>query len=128
MPVAGTASITDTGGTMQEAEADKGAMAGSGSFDFFVVNISSETLNGTVTWTGGSRSQSITVDGLKPGTMSEHQSFSPQSGAKDYWQYSAKGRKYQLNIYDADRYTVVVISDCGIGVLVTSTSPDTWSW
>jgi hypothetical protein len=33
-----------------------------------------------------------------------------------------------LNVYDNDRYTVVVISDYGIGILVTATSPDTWKW
>ncbi|MET8278156.1 hypothetical protein [Micromonospora sp. NPDC005174] len=114
---------------MDESEgADKGPMAGGGSFDFFVVNISSETLTGNVTWTGGSRSESVDVNGLAPATMSELQSFSPQSGVNDYWQWSEKGDKYKLNVYDKDRHTAVVISDYGIGVLVTNTSPGTWSW
>ncbi|MBM0275389.1 hypothetical protein [Micromonospora tarensis] len=114
---------------MQESEgADKGPMSGGGSFDFFVVNISSAALAGTVTWTGGGRSESLDVEGLAPAGMSQQQSFSPQSGKNDYWQWSEKGDKYKLNVYDQDRYTAVVISDFGIGVLVTNTSPGTWSW
>ncbi|MET8040576.1 hypothetical protein ABZU25_06885 [Micromonospora sp. NPDC005215] len=114
---------------MNESEgADKGPMAGSGSFDFFVVNISSEALTGNVTWTGGSRSESLDVDGLAPAAMSQQQSFSPQSGVNDYWQWSEKGDKYKLNVYDKDRYAAVLISDYGIGVLLTNTSPGTWAW
>lgn len=38
------------------------------------------------------------------------------------------GRQYQLNCYDGDRYVVVTISDYGIAVLPTKTSPYTWEW
>lgn len=112
----------------EEAETEKSEMASSGTFEFFVVNITSGELTGNVTWTGGSRSVPIDVTGLKPGEVSQKKSFSPQGGTKDLWQYSGRGRQYQLNVYDGDRYTAVVLSDYGIGVLVTSTSPDTWKW
>ena len=110
------------------AEDQKGEMVGAGTFEFFVVNITSSTLTGKVTWTGGSRSVSLDVNGQQPGTASRLQAFSPQGGTNDFWQWSARGRQYQLNVYDKDRYTVVVLSDYGIGVLVTSTKPDTWKW
>jgi hypothetical protein len=114
---------------VEPATEPKGQMQDEGgTFEFFVVNISSQKLTGSVSWKGGGRSVSIDVNGLAPGTKSEMKSFSPQGGVTDYWQWSARGRQYQLNIYDGDRYTVVVISDYGIGVLVTSTAPDTWKW
>ncbi|MFJ8664045.1 hypothetical protein [Streptomyces sp. NPDC093795] len=34
----------------------------------------------------------------------------------------------QLNCFDGDRYVVVTISDYGIAVLPTKTSPYTWGW
>jgi hypothetical protein len=113
---------------MAHDETDKVEMSGGGTFEFFVVNISSSELRGTVSWTGGSRKDSIDVTGLKPGAISRMQTFSPQGGVRDLWRYSERGRDYQLNVYDGDRYTAVVLSDYGIGVLVTSTSPDTWKW
>ena len=106
----------------------KGMMSGAGEFQFFVVNLSAGALRGTVTWTGGSRSAKIDVNGLRPGTVSALQSFSPQGGTRDLWQWSQRGGTYQLNVYDDDRYTAVVISDYGIGILVTATAPDTWKW
>ena len=107
---------------------EKGEMAGGGTFEFFVVNLTTSPLTGNVTWAGGSRSVPLNVNGLLPGTASGRAAFSPQSGVRDLWQWSARGRQYQLNVYDNDRYTVVVISDYGIGILVTATSPDTWKW
>lgn len=109
---------------------EKGALAKAegGTFEFFVVNLTDKPLTGSVSWRGGSRSVSLEVDGLQPGTASERKAFSPQSGVRDLWQWSARGREYQLNVYDGDRYAVVVLSDYGIGVLVTATSPDTWKW
>jgi hypothetical protein len=106
----------------------KGEMSGGGTFEFFVVNLTTKPLTGTVTWSGGSRKVPLDVNGLQPGTASARKAFSPQGGVKDQWQWSARGRAYQLNIYDGDQYTVVVISDYGIGVLVTATAPDTWKW
>lgn len=112
----------------QEAD-DKGPMSGGGDFKFFVVNIGSSNLTGTVKWTGGGRSASINVSGLAPGSKSDMTDFAPQGGVNDYWNYSAKGSTtYKLNVYDNDNLTVVVISNYGIGVLVTSTSPGTWAW
>lgn len=106
----------------------KGEMLANGQHEFFVVNITNNPLKGVVIWSNGSSKYSIDVNGLEPGSISRKQAFSPQSGKKDYWSWSEKGREYQLNCYDGDRYAAVVISDYGIGVLVTSTSPDTWKW
>ncbi len=107
---------------------EKGELKSGGTFEFFVVNLTKNPLTGDVSWKGGSRTASINVNGLQPGTASSRQAFAPQSGTRDLWHWSVKGRDYQLNVYDNDRYTVVVISDYGIGVLVTSTAPDTWKW
>lgn len=107
---------------------EKGEMLGSGTFEFFVVNISNKPLTGTVKWHNSSRESVIDVNGLLPGSTSSKQSFAPESGKTDYWSWSVKSKNYQLNCYDDDRYAVVVISDYGIGVLVTATSPDTWKW
>lgn len=109
-------------------EEKKNEMAANATHEFFVVNITSQPLKGTVTWSGGGNSISIDVTGLAPGQASGVKQFFPTSGHNDYWRWSEKGRDYQLNCYDADRYAVVVLSDYGIGVLVTSTSPDTWKW
>jgi len=103
-------------------------MRSGGIFEFFVVNISSEPLIGTVKWFNNSRESAIDVDGLEPGSVSKKQPFAPESGKTDYWRWDKKGRDYQLNCYDEDIFAVVVISDYGIGVLVTDTSPDTWKW
>jgi hypothetical protein len=109
-------------------EEAKGEMLGSGQHEFFVVNLMSTPLAGTVTWHNSSSSFSIDVNGLAPGATSRKQAIAPQSGKKDYWNWSERGRDYQLNVYDDDRYAVVTISSYGIGVLVTATSPDTWKW
>ncbi len=103
----------------------KGKMSASGSHEFFVVNLTDIPLTGKVSWNDAI---DIDVNGLVPGTASELKQFAPKGGTADLWHYSVRGRSYQLNVYDADRYTVVVISNYGIGVLVTATSPDTWKW
>lgn len=79
-------------------------------------------------WRGGDRSVELSVDGLKLAAISELKAFSPQGGTKDMWHWIERGREYQLNCYDGDRYVVVTISSHGIGVIPTSTSPDTWKW
>jgi hypothetical protein len=112
----------------ERANLEKGEMLSSGTFEFFVVNISSNPLTGTVKWHNSSRESSINVNNLQPGNSSGKQSFSPESGKNDYWTWSVKGGDHKLNCYDNDRYAVVVISDYGIGVLVAATSPDTWKW
>ncbi len=111
-----------------EIKESKSEMVGNGVHEFFVVNITNAPLKGTVSWSNGSDKVSIDVNGLAPATMSMTRAFAPKGGARDYWNWSEKGREYQLNCYDQDRYAVVVISDYGIGVLVTNTSPDTWKW
>ncbi|WP_083647002.1 hypothetical protein [Kitasatospora sp. CB01950] len=96
--------------------------------EFFVVNIQTEALSGTVSWESGTDSASIDVNGLKPTCSSELKAIRPTSDP-DQWSWSERGRKYTLNIkQSADRYAVVVISDYGIAVLPTSTSPDHWEW
>ncbi|MBH1970180.1 hypothetical protein FK216_03405 [Moraxellaceae bacterium AER2_44_116] len=109
-------------------EVEKGTMLGSGQHEFFVVNLTRSALTGSVVWSNNSSEYSIDVNGLQPGSVSVKQAFAPASGHKDYWKWTEKGRDYQLNCYDDDRYAVVTISEYGIGVLVTSTSPDTWKW
>jgi hypothetical protein len=109
-------------------EEQKGDMQGNKKHEFFVVNISSKALKGTVSWHNSDYSEAIDVNGLQPASISKTQAFTPASRNNDYWHWSEKGRDYQLNCYGDDRYAVVVISDYGIGVLVTNTSPDTWSW
>jgi hypothetical protein len=98
------------------------------SYQFAVVNITNSALTGSVIWSGGNRTESIDVNGLPPASISGSKEFFPQSGDSDMWHWSERGRKYQLNCYDDDHYAVVVISEYGIGVLVTATKPDTWSW
>lgn len=112
----------------ERQDLDKDEMQGDGLFEFFVVNISSQPLTGSVTWQNSTRQNSINVDGLEPGSVSGKKPFAPESGKTDYWTWDMKGREYQLNCYDGDSYAVVVISDYGIAVLVTDTSPDTWKW
>lgn len=96
--------------------------------EFFVANLTTSALTGTVKWHGGDDSQEISVAGLQPGTCSALQSFYPTGGTRDLWSWSERGREYQLNCYEHDRYVVVTISNYGIGVLPTDTSPDTWKW
>ncbi|MGW2544806.1 hypothetical protein ACWC5I_29000 [Kitasatospora sp. NPDC001574] len=96
--------------------------------EFFVVNIRTEPLTGTVSWESGNDSASVNVDGLKPTGISELTAIRPTADP-DHWSWSEKGRKYTLNIKQSeDRYAVVVLSDYGIAVLPTSTSPDYWEW
>ena len=108
---------------------EKGEMFSNGGvFEFFVVNISNSALTGTVKWHNSSRESVLDVNGLQPGSTSIKQSFSPESGKSDYWIWSGKDGDHRLNCHDNDRYVAVVISNYGIGVLVTDTSPDTWKW
>ena len=108
-----------------EENLPKGEMLSNGSHEFFVVNARSGALTGSVSWND---EVSINVDGLKPGQISDKANFTPKSGVSDRWQWSEKGRSYQLNVYDNDRIAVVILSDYGISVIVTSTSPDSWKW
>jgi hypothetical protein len=45
----------------------KGEMSGGGTFEFFVVNLTTKPLTGTVTWSGGSRKVPLDVNGLQYG-------------------------------------------------------------
>nr|WP_321225706.1 hypothetical protein [uncultured Psychroserpens sp.] len=108
-----------------EENLPKGDMVAGGKYEFFVVNVRSGELKGTVSW---NNEVSINVNGLKPGSISQKQVFSPKGGIPDTWQWSEKGRSFQLNAYGDDRLAAVVISDYGISVIVTSTSPDSWKW
>lgn len=96
--------------------------------EFCVLNLTSKPLTGTVSWLSGGNEIPINVNGLAPCTLSERKAFTPMGGHRDLWKWSGKGRKYQLNAYKTDRFAVVAISDYGLSVLVTSTSPDTWKW
>lgn len=107
---------------------EKLEMASNGSHEFFVLNLTTSPLKGKVSWISSGNEISIDVNGLAPASISEKKAFYPSSGNRDKWRWSEKGREYQLNVYDKDRYAVVTISDYGIGVLVTDTSPDTWKW
>ena len=102
--------------------------AGASTHEFFVLNISSKPLHGKVSWLAGGNEVSINVNGLAPCSISKREMFAPMAMHRDLWRYSGKGRKYQLNCKASDRYAVVVISDYGLSVLVTGTSPDTWKW
>lgn len=109
-------------------ETQKGAMLGNGAHFFLVVNLSDAPLSGRVMWQSASHEVALDVEGLAPGGVSKLQPFYPSGGHNDYWHWSQKGRKYQLNCYDRDRYAVVTISNYGIGVLPSETSPDSWKW
>jgi hypothetical protein len=119
---------------LMKDEKVKGEMTSSGTHEFFVLNLTDRSLTGQVMWEnnkenpGKDEKVSIAVNELQPANISEKKQFFPVEGKNDYWRYSEKGRTYQLNCYDKDRYAVVTISDYGIGVLVTATSPDTWEW
>ena|SRR5438105_1873149 len=106
----------------------KGDMGVDQVHEFFVVNITTGPLDGKVYWEGGGTKEEVDVSGLQPGQVSKLKTFSPQSGTKDWWKWSERGRSYQLNIYGGDRYVAVTISNYGIGVIPTATSPDTWGW
>ncbi|GAA3929833.1 hypothetical protein GCM10022244_43520 [Streptomyces gulbargensis] len=103
-------------------------MGDSGTFEFFVLNLTKEPLKGTVSWNGAGRTVDMDVNGLEPCAVSQRAAFSPERGRDDMWSWSERGRQYQLNCYDGDRYVVVTISDYGIAVLPTKTSPYTWEW
>ncbi|WP_052845050.1 hypothetical protein [Streptomyces sp. NRRL S-31] len=79
-------------------------------------------------WEGGGGQAAIEVKGLQPGQASPLKGFDPQSGKVDWWKWSERGGWHQLNIYGGDRYVAVTLSNYGIGVLPTATSPDTWKW
>ncbi|WP_387462749.1 hypothetical protein [Photorhabdus sp. RM323S] len=114
---------------MKEIEKkEKGKMLGVNSHYFFVVNITNKILTGDVVWNNSGNTSALNIDGLYPATASLLQEFYPESGKTDYWQWTKRGRKYQLDCYDNDIYVAVVISDYGIGVLPSGTSPDTWKW
>ncbi|MFF4762636.1 hypothetical protein [Streptomyces sp. NPDC001292] len=106
----------------------KGDMGADEVHQFFVVNVTTGPLDGKVYWEGGGSQAAIDVQGLQPGQASRLESFSPKSGSKDWWKWSERGGWNQLNIYGGDRYVAVTISNYGIGVLPTATSPDTWKW
>ncbi|MBS9425756.1 hypothetical protein [Photorhabdus caribbeanensis] len=109
-------------------EKEKGEMLEINNHYFFVVNLTNENLIGDVIWSSSGNTSTLNVDGLHPATASLIQEFYPESWKNDYWQWTAKGRQYQLNCYDNDIYVAVVISDFGISVLPTGTSPDAWKW
>ncbi|NHB94092.1 hypothetical protein [Photorhabdus cinerea] len=114
---------------MKETEKkEKGEMLDSNDHFFFVVNLTNENLRGQVIWSNSENTSTLDVSGLRPGTASFLQGFYPASWKTDYWQWTERGRKYQLDCYGSDIYVVVVISYYGISVLPTATSPDTWQW
>lgn len=102
--------------------------AGAKTHEFCVLNLTAHPLKGKVSWLSGGNEVAIDVNGLKPCTLSARKNFAPMAMHRDLWKWSAKGRKYQLNCKANDRFAVVVISDYGPSVIVTSTSPDTWKW
>lgn len=96
--------------------------------EFCVLNMTTKPLSGKVSWLAGGNEVSIDVNGLKPCAVSARQQFAPMSLKRDQWKWSKRGRAYQLNCKATDRFAVVVISDYGLSVIVSSTSPDTWKW
>jgi hypothetical protein len=107
---------------------EKGEMLSYNKHFFFALNITNRPLKGKIKWTNKDYTEVLSVDGLEPGHISEKMAFSPSSGHRDIWSFDKKGSKYQLNVYGDDVYTVIVISDYGLGILPTATSPDTWKW
>ncbi|MFI9161068.1 hypothetical protein ACIGXI_09780 [Kitasatospora aureofaciens] len=113
----------------QDEGEPKGDMgAADGVHEYFVVNVTTGPLDGKVQWEGGGGTRELDVSGLQPGKTSALKDFDPQSGSKDWWKWDQRGRWYQLNCYGGDRYVAVVITNYGISVIPTATSPDSWKW
>ncbi|GAB1335675.1 hypothetical protein ACE1SV_22650 [Streptomyces sp. E-15] len=119
---------TETDRPPENGGEPKGEMGEDGTHEFFVVNVTTGPLDGKVYWEGGGGQAAIEVKGLQPGQASPLKGFDPQSGKVDWWKWSERGGWHQLNIYGGDRYVAVTLSNYGIGVLPTATSPDTWKW
>ncbi|WP_027556398.1 hypothetical protein [Bradyrhizobium sp. Cp5.3] len=112
----------------RKQNAKKGATKSGGSHEFFVVNLTKEKLKGHVLWKSSGDEIKLDVNGLEPGKGSLRKQFYPHCGNRNYWRWSERDREYQLNCYDGYTYAIVTISDYGIRVLATDTSPDTWKW
>lgn len=85
-------------------------------------------LKGHVLWRSSGNEIKLDVNGLEPGKGSLRKQFYPSSGSRNYWRWSHGDGEYQLNCDDGYTYAIVTISDHGIRVLATDTSPDTWKW
>ncbi|MCP3396953.1 MULTISPECIES: hypothetical protein [unclassified Bradyrhizobium] len=113
---------------MRTKESTKRGQSGQGKHEFFVVNLTKKKLKGHVLWRSSGNEIKLDVNGLEPGKGSLRKQFYPSSGSRNYWRWSHGDGEYQLNCDDGYTYAIVTISDHGIRVLATDTSPDTWKW
>ncbi|WP_445219900.1 hypothetical protein ACKWRH_07105 [Bradyrhizobium sp. Pa8] len=93
-----------------------------------MVNLTKEKLKGHILWESSGNEIKLDVNGLEPGKRSLRKQFYPSSGNRNYCRWSERDGGYQLNCDDGYKYAIVTISDYGIRVLATDTSPDTWKW
>ncbi|OAF02803.1 hypothetical protein AYJ54_25720 [Bradyrhizobium centrolobii] len=109
-------------------KAKKGATKGGGKHEFIVLNLTKEKLKGHVLWESSGDEIKIDVNGLESGKGSLRKRSYPSSGNRVYWRSSERDRESELNCWHGYAHAIVTISDYGIRVLATDTSPDTWKW
>ncbi|WP_197489413.1 hypothetical protein [Bradyrhizobium sp. DOA1] len=112
---------------MMKKEKEKTAKKGGAKHEFFVVNLTKEKLKGHVLWKSSGNEVKVDVEGLEPGKRSLRKQFYPSS-CNNYWRWSERDREYQASSDHGYTYAIVTVSNNGIRVLATDTSPDTWKW